>query len=181
MISACHAVVRRLPDGGERSVDQEFPHSLENFVKFFRRHLSDRVQNDVLFDTEKSLRTNEAGLRKLAAFEIAVGQRNSESIGMRPARDLAENQIFTWKIRNDQGRPALSAIGSRKRNDNDFAGYRFDHAVSSSGEFQSRPRTDSLSSAPLNAMFSSKSIEARSFWPKSDVLMCEYLKIKSWH
>src|SRR5438874_1491938 len=33
--------------------------------------------------------------------------------------------------------------GPRKRNDNDFASYRFDHAASSSGEFQSRARTDS--------------------------------------
>src|SRR5438128_7684613 len=68
---------------------------------------------------------------------------------MRAARDLAENQILAWKIGNHQSWPAFSA-GPRKRNDNDFAGYRFDHAASSSGEFQSRPRTDSLSSAPLN-------------------------------
>jgi hypothetical protein len=107
------------------------------------------VKDDVLFDTEKSLRANEAGLTDFAAFAIAVGQRNRESIGVRAARDLAENQIRAGEIGNDQSGPALSAIGSRKRNDNDFAGYRFDHAASSSGEFQSRPRTDSPSSAPL--------------------------------
>src|SRR5439155_4911259 len=81
----------------------------------------------------------------------------------RAAGDLAENQIFSWKIGNHQSRPALSAIGSRKRNDNDFAGYRFDHAASSSGEFQSRPRTDSLNSAPLNALFSSELLESSGF------------------
>src|SRR5205823_5881094 len=62
-------------------------------------------------------------------------------------------------------------IGPRKRYDNDFAGYRFDHAASSSGEFQSRARTDSLSSAPLNPLFSSDSFEATSFWLDSRVLM----------
>jgi hypothetical protein len=118
-----------------------------------------------MFDGEQSLRTDEALLSKLAAFKIAASQRNGESIGVRAAGDLAENQIFSWKIGNHQSRPALSAsaIGSRKRNDNNFAGYRFDHAASSSGEFQSRVRTDSLSSAPLNAVFSSELLESSGF------------------
>src|SRR5436309_835196 len=147
---------------GDRStlVDKKFPHPLKHFVEFLSGHLSNRMKNDVLFDAEQSLRTDEARLRKLAAFKIAASQRNGESIGVRAAGDLAENQIFSWKISNHQSGPALSAIGSRKRNDNDFAGYRFDHAASSSGEFQSRPRTDSLNSAPLNALFSSESFEA---------------------
>jgi len=108
-----------------------------------------------MFDREKALRTNEARLTELAALKIATVQRNGESIGVRAARDLAENQVRAWKIGNYQSGPPLSAgrIGPRKRNDNDFAGYRFDHAASSSGEFQSRPRTDSLSSAPLNPSF----------------------------
>jgi hypothetical protein len=82
---------------------------------------------------------------------------------MRAARDLAENQIRAWKIGDHQSRPPFSAgsIGPRKRNNNDFAGYRFDHAASSSGEFQSRPRTDSLSSAPLNR---SSSVSSRLAW-----------------
>src|SRR6266516_6311318 len=105
-----------------------------------------------MFNGEKSLRTNEARLTEFAAFTIAGIQRNGESIVMRAARDLAENQIRAWKIGNYQSGPALSAgnIDPRKRNDDDFAGYRFDHAASSPGEFQSRARTDSLSSAPLN-------------------------------
>jgi len=75
---------------------------------------------------------------------------------VRAARDLAKNQIRAWKIGKHQSGPALSGgrISPRKRNDNDFAGYRFDHAASSSGEFQSRASTDSLSSAPLNPSFS---------------------------
>jgi len=106
----------------------------------------------MLFDSEKSLRTNEAWLTDLAAFTISIVQRDGESIPVRAARDLAQNQIGAWKISNDQsGTPLVAAtIRARKRNDNDFAGYRFDHAASSSGEFQSRLRTDSLSSAPLN-------------------------------
>jgi hypothetical protein len=128
----------------------------------------------MLFDGEKSLRPNEAGVIELAAFTIAFIQWNGEGIPVRAARDLAKNQIRAWKIGDDQCSPPLSAIASRERNDNDFAGYRFDHAVSSSGEFQSRPRTDSLSSAPLNAMFSSESFEACSFWPKSDVLIKQF-------
>src|SRR6267378_7419226 len=109
-----------------------------------------------MFDREKTLRTNEARLTELAARKIAAIQRNGESIRMGAARDLAENQVRARKIGNHQSGPPLSAgrIGPRKRNGNDFAGYRFDHATSSSGEFQSRPRTDSLSSAPLNLSFS---------------------------
>src|SRR5438046_1616405 len=80
---------------------------------------------------------------------------------MRTTRDLAENQIGAWKIGDHQSRSPLSAvrIGPRKRNDNDFAGYRFDHAASSSGEFQSRARTDSLNSAPLNGSSASFSLQ----------------------
>jgi hypothetical protein len=107
------------------------------------------VKNDPVINREKSLRTNEALLGELVAFKIGTIQRNGESIGVRAARDLAENQIRPWKIVDYQSRPALSAdgIGPRKRYDNNFAGYRFDHAASSSGEFQSRARIDSLSSA----------------------------------
>jgi len=163
-IFARHAVVWRLrhEGGGENLVNEEPAHSLKHFVEFLSGHLSNRMKNDVMFDGEQSLRTDEARLRKLAAFKIAASQRNGESIGVRAAGDLAENQIFSWKIGNHQSRPALSAsaIGSRKRNDNNFAGYRFDHAASSSGKFQSRPRTDPLNSAPLNALFSSESFEA---------------------
>src|SRR5206468_10422610 len=92
-------------------------------------------------------------MRKLSVFKIGTIQRNGECIEMRPARDLAENQILAWKIVDHQSGPALSAgsIGPRKRYDNDFAGYRIDHAASSCGQFQSSPRTDSLSSAPVHA------------------------------
>ena len=119
----------------------------------------------MLFNGEKSLRTNKAGLTDLTAFTIAVVQRDGERIPVRAAGDLAENQIRAWKIGNHQCGPALSGgrIVPRKWYDNDFAGYRFDHAASSSGEFQSRPRTDSLSSAPLKELFSSESFEATSF------------------
>ena len=103
----------------------------------------------MLLDTEQSLRANEAWLPDLAAFTIATIQWNGERIPVSTARDLAENQICSRKIGNHQSGTPLFA-GARKRNDNDFAGYRFDHAASSSGEFQSRARTDSLSSAPLN-------------------------------
>jgi len=117
--------------------------------------------------------TNKAGLIDFAPFTIAAVQRDGESIPVRAARDLTKNQISTWEIGDYQGRPALSGgrIVPRKWNYDDFAGYRFDHAASSSGEFQSRPRTDSLSSAPLNAVFSSESFEATSFRLGSGVLI----------
>jgi len=136
----------------ENSVNEKPAHFLKHLVEFRRRHFSNGVENDVLFDGEKSLGTNEAWLIDLAPFTIAVIQRDSESVPMCAARDLTQNQIRAWKISNDQSGPPrfAAAISARKRNDNDFACYRFDHAASSSGEFQSRPRTDSLSSAPLN-------------------------------
>ena len=128
----------------------------------------------MLFDAEKSLRPNEARLINLAALTITAGQRNGESIGVRAAGDLAQNQICAWKIGNHQsGTPLFAAtISARERNDNDFAGYRFDHAVSSSGEFQSRPRTDSLSSAPLKG--SSRVCSGDSLPISSRVLMTNY-------
>ena len=141
---------------GELLINKKRASFFEDLVEFRRRHFSNGVENHVLFDCEESLRPNEAGLTDLAAFTIAVVQRYGERIPMRTARDLAQDQIRAWKICNDQSRTPLSAaaISARKRNDNDFAGYRFDHAASSSGEFQSRRRTDSLNSAPLNRLLS---------------------------
>jgi hypothetical protein len=137
------------------------------------------VKDDVVFKCEKSLRPNEAWLTDLAALTIGVVQRNGESIPVRAARDLAQNQIRAWKIGNHQsGTPLFAAaISARKRNDNNLAGYRFDHAVSSSGEFQSRPRTDSLSSAPLND--SSRVCSGDSLPIDSRVLMGESLHVKA--
>jgi hypothetical protein len=134
------------------SVDENRTGFLEDLVEFFRGHFSNCAKTDPLFDSEKSLRTNEARLSDPTAFIIAFIQWNGESVPVRAAGDLAKNQIRAWKIGNHQSRTVLFAaiISARKRYDNDFAGYRFDHAASSSGEFQSRPRTDSLSSAPLN-------------------------------
>src|SRR4029077_9166169 len=128
---------------------EKLTHFPQHLVEFRRLHLSNRVKNEVVFKCEKSLRTNEARLTEFAAFAIAIIQRNGESIVMRATRDLAENQVRAWKILNHQSGSALST-GPRKWNDDDFAGYRFDHAASSSVELQSRARTDSLSSAPLN-------------------------------
>ena len=79
-------------------VDEKRTRFLKHLVEFFGGHFSDGMKNDVLFDSEKSLRTNKARLRKLAAFKIAAGERNRESVGMRATRDLAKNQIFTWQI-----------------------------------------------------------------------------------
>ncbi len=156
---------------GERLINEKAAHFLKHLVEFRGVHLSNRVKNDVVFKGEKSLRTNEAWLADLAAFTIATIQWNGERIPVRAARDLTQNQIRAWKIGNHQsGTPFFAAaISARKRNDNDFAGYRFDHAASSSGEFQSRPRTDSLSSAPLN--ISSRAFDASSSSISSLVLI----------
>src|SRR5438093_2996229 len=118
-----NALGQRVP----HSVYKKPAHSLEHLIEFLRGHLSDRVKNDVLFDAEKALRANKAWAIDLAALTIAFIERNSESIPVRAAGDLAKNQICAGKIGNHQSRPPLFAIGSRKRNDNDFACYRFDH------------------------------------------------------
>src|SRR5262249_57886868 len=108
---------------------------------------------------------------------ITIIERNGERIPVRAARDLAENQIRAREIGNDQsGTPIFAAaIGARKRNDNDFACYRFDHAASSCRELQSRPRTDSLSSAPLN--FSSRACSGDSLPIDSSALISESLHV----
>jgi hypothetical protein len=140
---------------------EKLTHFPQYLVEFRYLHLSNRVKNEVVFKGEKALRTNEARLSELAAFTIARIQRNRESIVVCAARDLAEDQIGAWEIGNHQSRAALPAISSRKRDDNDLASYRFDHAASSSGELQSRSRTDSLSSAPLNTSSTSSSVSSR--------------------
>jgi hypothetical protein len=131
---------------------EKLTHFHQHLIEFRCLDFSNRVKNEVVFKRKKALWTNEARPTEFAAFTIAIIQRHGESIVVSAARDLAENQVRAWKILNYQSGPALSPgnSGSRKRNDNDFAGYRFDHAASSSVEFQSRARTDSLSSAPLN-------------------------------
>jgi len=143
-------------------IDKERAHFLKYLVVFRGRHFSHWANNDVLFDGEQSLRADETRLIDLAAFTIGFIQRNGERIPVRATRDLAQNQIRAWKVGNHQCRPASfrGGIVPRKWNDNDFAGYRFDHAASSSGEFQSRARTESLSSAPLNAVLFWESSEA---------------------
>ena len=63
---------------------------------------------NVLFDGEKACgRMNRAD--RFAALTIAFVQRNGESIPVRAAGDLAQNQIRAWKIGNHQSGPALSA------------------------------------------------------------------------
>ena len=49
---------------------------------------ADCVKDDVLLDTEKSLRTNEAGLIDLAALTIALIQRDGERVPVPAAGDL---------------------------------------------------------------------------------------------
>src|SRR5205823_298967 len=73
-------------------------------VKFHRVHLSNRFKNDAVINCEKSLRTNEALLGELSVFEIGTIQRNGESIEVRPAGNLAENQ--SWP-----GRSSITKAG----------------------------------------------------------------------
>jgi hypothetical protein len=115
-------------------------------------HFSNPVKNDALLNGEKSLRTNEAWPSQMPLLEIASVQRRGEIIRPSARCDPTQNQIVAGKIDKCQSRSAFSRgqIGLREGNDDNFAGYRFAHAASSSGEFQSRARTDPLSSAPLN-------------------------------
>jgi hypothetical protein len=46
-------------------VDKKYARFLKHLVEFLRAYFSHRVKDDVLFDGEQSLRTNEAGLREL--------------------------------------------------------------------------------------------------------------------
>ena len=74
-----------------RLVDEKAAHSLKHLVEFLDRHFSNRVKDDVLFDGEKPLRTNETGLIDLAALTIGTIQWNGERIPVRAAGDLAQN------------------------------------------------------------------------------------------
>jgi len=141
-------------------VDEELARSLQYFVEFRFGDFSNGMKNNAVFECENALWANETGPIELAAFTIGTIQRDGNTVRVPTAGDLAENQICARKIGDHKGGSTLSAVGVRKWNDNDFSGYRFDHAASSSGEFQSSARTDSLSSAPLNGSSTSGSIDS---------------------
>src|SRR5436190_23809303 len=92
---------QRIGNNAFQLVDEESAHSFKNFIEFVGGHLSDRPKNHMLFHAEKTLWTNEAGLIDFAALTIGFIQRNSESVPVRAARDLAKNQIRAWKIGDD--------------------------------------------------------------------------------
>jgi len=83
---------------GEKLINEERTRFLKYFVEFFGGHFSNGTKDDVLLDSEKSLRTNKAGMIDPAAFTIALIQRDGESIVVCAARDLTQNQIRAWKI-----------------------------------------------------------------------------------
>ena len=135
-------------------------------------------------------------LGELAVFEIGTIQGNGESIEVRAAGDLAENQIRAGKIGDHQSRPALPAgsIGPRKRYDNNFAGYRFDHAASSSGEFQSQRENRFAQLRAVERLIARVSFQAdrkivnlllHLFRPRTDLLVdqftCAHCEIISCH
>ena len=76
--------------------NKELARSFQNLVEFGFGDFSNLVKDDVVFDTEKSLRTNEAGLIDLTAFTIGFIKRDGKTIGMRAAGDLAEDQVRAW-------------------------------------------------------------------------------------
>jgi hypothetical protein len=72
-------------------VNEKRARFLKHLVEFRRRHFSNGVENDVLFDSEKSLLPNEAWPPDFAAFTIGTIQWNGESVPVRAACDLAQN------------------------------------------------------------------------------------------
>src|SRR5436189_1485438 len=78
-------------------VNEKRARFLEYLVEFLCCDFSNRMKNDVLFDAEKSLRTNEAWLTDFAALTIGIIQRNGERIPVNAACDLTQNQIRAWK------------------------------------------------------------------------------------
>jgi len=70
-ISAWHAEAVT-KTGSESLIDEKRTRFLKHLVEFRCRHFSNRVKNDVVFDGEESLRTNEALMGELAAFKIGT-------------------------------------------------------------------------------------------------------------
>ena len=96
---------------GEKLINEERTRFLKYFVEFFGGHFSNGTKDDVLLDSEKSLRTNIAWVIDPAAFTIALIQRDGESIVVGAARDLTQNQIRAWKIGDHQCGPVLFGGG----------------------------------------------------------------------
>lgn len=133
------------------------------FVKFYLGHLSSRIQNDRLLHGEQPIWPDETPHIELASLKIPTVEQDRIRVAMRLARDLAQDQVVPGKIDNDQRWAALSQleIGLRKWQNDNLAGYKFAHAASSSGVFQSRPRTDSLATNPLKVSPSNFSLKKR--------------------
>jgi hypothetical protein len=135
-----------------RGVSEKSARFRQDLVELPCFHLSHGIEDDPLFDREQAVRPNEARMGELSAFEVASVKRDGKTVGTRSRGDLAENYVVTRKIDQHEGRSAFPdrKIRLRKWDNDDFAGYRFAHAASSSGKFQSRASADSLRAAPLN-------------------------------
>lgn len=99
-----------------------------------------------MLNREQPVWSNEAWMRKLSALEIGDVKWNGKAVSARARGDLAENQDQHERRSTFPDRK----ISLREWDDNDLASYRFAHAASSSGEFQSRVRTESVRAAPSN-------------------------------
>jgi len=135
----------------------------ERFDELHLRQARGRIEDHRLFNREQSIRSDVTPHFELAALEITRVERDRITIAVRLAGDLAEDQVVARQIDDNQCRPTLAQlqVGLRKGENHDLARYRFAHAASSSGVFQSRARTDSLASKPLNALSSDLSLKKR--------------------
>ena len=98
----------------------------ESGLRFFKLcgiHLTDDVENDAFLDIEEALRTDVAVLRESATLEIALSERDGETVRAHLAGDLAKNEIVTGEINDNERRATLAGlqVGLREGQHHDIA------------------------------------------------------------
>lgn len=135
----------------------------QRFVEFRIGDSRSGIENHRLFNGEQAIRPDVAADVKLAALKIALVQIDRIGVAVCLAGDLAKDQVIAGQVDDYKcgATLALLQIGLWKWQDDDVAGYRFAHAASSSGVFQSRASTASLANKPLNDSLSAFELRKR--------------------
>jgi hypothetical protein len=129
---------------------KELAEFCQRLIELINGQSAHRVDNDRRFNGEESVGSYVTSNFQLAARQIPVIQSNRIEIGVGLARDLKQNQIVPRQVGDDKRWTALAwqEIRLGKGQNDDIAHYRFAHASSSSGVFQSRAMTGSLAKRP---------------------------------
>lgn len=76
--------------------------------------MADAIEDDALISREQTIWPDIAGLPQATFLEIAVFDRDCNTITDRLTGDLAEKEVFSPELRHDQGGSPLRLRGPRR-------------------------------------------------------------------